>query len=63
MSQSPGHREHPSHRVREQPISQRIRAAVNGDVIAESTAFAQLDTCLEDARLNGFDEDQCGPVI
>jgi hypothetical protein len=34
----------------------------SGDVIAESTAFAQLDRCLEDARQNGFDEDQCGPV-
>jgi uncharacterized protein (DUF427 family) len=43
MSQSPGHREHPSHRVREHPLSERIRAAVNGEVIAESTDVIKVE--------------------
>jgi len=34
----------------------------SGEVIAESSAFTHLDRCLEDARLHGFDEDDCGPV-
>jgi len=34
----------------------------NGAVIAESAAFAQLDQCVENARVNGFEEDDCGPV-
>jgi hypothetical protein len=33
----------------------------SGDLIAESQGFPQLDLCLEDARLHGFDEDDCGP--
>ena len=34
----------------------------SGAVIAESAAFAHLDQCIVDARVNGFDEDDCGPV-
>ena len=34
----------------------------SGAVIAESTAFPHLDLCLEDARRNGFDEEECGPT-
>jgi uncharacterized protein (DUF427 family) len=43
MSRSPGHRDHPEHRVREQPLVERIRVAVNGDVIAESTDVLKVD--------------------
>ena len=31
----------------------------SGAVIAESTAFPHLDSCLADARANGFDDDSC----
>lgn len=34
----------------------------SGEVIAESSAFPRLENCLEDARLHGFEEDDCGPV-
>jgi hypothetical protein len=34
----------------------------SGAVLAESAAFAHLDQCIEDARVNGFEEDDCGPV-
>ena len=43
MSKSPGHREHPEHRVRELPLSERIRVAVNGDVVAESTDVLKVE--------------------
>jgi uncharacterized protein (DUF427 family) len=43
MSISPGHREHPEHRVRERPLSERIRVAVNGDVVAESTDVLKVE--------------------
>ena len=33
----------------------------NGALIAESSAFTQLEHCVEDARQNGFD-DECGPA-
>jgi hypothetical protein len=34
----------------------------SGHVIAESRPFAEMDACVEDARQNGFDEEDCGPV-
>jgi hypothetical protein len=37
MSKSPGHREHPEHEVREQHLTERIRASVGGELLAEST--------------------------
>ena len=43
MSQSPGHRKWPEHRVHEQPIEQRVRALVLGDVIAESTDVIRVE--------------------
>jgi hypothetical protein len=32
----------------------------SGAVIAESSAFPQLNLCMEDARRNGFDDDDGG---
>jgi len=43
MSKSPGHREHPEHRVRERLLSNAVRVAVNGDVIAESTDVVKVE--------------------
>ena len=43
MSKSPGHREHPEHHVRERVLSNAIRVAVNGDVIAESTDVVKVE--------------------
>jgi uncharacterized protein (DUF427 family) len=43
MSKSPGHREHPEHRVRERSLSEPVRVAVNGDVIAESTDVVKVE--------------------
>lgn len=37
MSKSPGHREHPEHEVREQHLTEQIRARVGGELLAEST--------------------------
>ena len=37
----------------------RRTADDSGAVIAASPPFPQLDLCVEDARANGFDEDQC----
>lgn len=34
----------------------------SGALIAESAPFSHLDHCIEDARRNGFDEEDCGPV-
>ena len=34
----------------------------SGEVLAESSGFPRLDTCLEDARRHGFEEADCGPT-
>ena len=36
MKRSPGHRRWPDHKVREEHLDQRIRAKVNGEVVAAS---------------------------
>jgi uncharacterized protein (DUF427 family) len=43
MSQSPGHREHPEHRVKEQRLSERIQALVDGDVVADSNDVIKVE--------------------
>jgi uncharacterized protein (DUF427 family) len=43
MSKSPGHREHPEHRVRERVIGGRISVAINGDVIADSGDVVKVE--------------------
>jgi uncharacterized protein (DUF427 family) len=43
MSKSPGHREHPEHHVRERSLSEPIRVAVDGDVIAESNDVVKVE--------------------
>jgi hypothetical protein len=43
--------------------SWRRTADDSGKVIAESGRFAHLDLCVDDARANGFDEDNCAPLV
>jgi uncharacterized protein (DUF427 family) len=43
MSKSPGHRDHPEHKVREQHLSERIRATIGGDALADSTDVIKVE--------------------
>jgi uncharacterized protein (DUF427 family) len=43
MSKSPGHREHPEHKVLEKPVNERIRASVGGELLADSTAVIKVE--------------------
>jgi len=43
MSKSPGHREHPEHKVLEKHLRERIRASAGGDLLAESTDVIKVD--------------------
>lgn len=43
MSKSPGHQKWPDHKVQEKPFSQRIRVAINGEVVADSSDVIQVD--------------------
>jgi uncharacterized protein (DUF427 family) len=36
MSKSPGHQQHPDHRVREQPVGIWMKVEVNGELVADS---------------------------
>ncbi len=36
MSKSPGHQQHPGHRVAERHLDQRMTVSINGEVIADS---------------------------
>jgi uncharacterized protein (DUF427 family) len=37
MAKSPGHRQHPEHKVEEQRVRERMQAAVDGEIIADSS--------------------------
>ena len=41
--QSPGHREHPEHRVIESPVQGRLRAQLGADVLADSDDVIEVD--------------------
>jgi uncharacterized protein (DUF427 family) len=43
MSKSPGHREHPQHKVLEQRLHERIQASTGGEVLADSTAVIKVE--------------------
>jgi uncharacterized protein (DUF427 family) len=43
MSRSPGHRQHPEHKVLEKPLSDRIRASVGGELLADSTNVIKVE--------------------
>jgi len=43
MSKSPGHREHPEHKVREKRLREHIRASVGGELLADSTDVIKVE--------------------
>ena len=43
MSKSPGHREHPEHKVLEKHVQERIRASVEGELLADSTDVIKVE--------------------
>jgi uncharacterized protein (DUF427 family) len=43
MSKSPGHREHPEHKVLEKHLHERIRASIEGRSLADSTDVIKVD--------------------
>jgi uncharacterized protein (DUF427 family) len=42
MSKSPGHREHPKHRVREARVQARVQARVGDEIVADSDDVIQV---------------------
>lgn len=43
MSKSPGHREHPEHKVEETPAKQTMRVVVDDEIVAESNDVVKLE--------------------
>ena len=43
MSKSPGHREHPEHKVLKQRLSERIQASADGELLADSTDVIKVE--------------------
>jgi uncharacterized protein (DUF427 family) len=43
MDRSPGHRQHPEHKVREERLGQRVQVDINGERIADSMDVIKVD--------------------
>jgi uncharacterized protein (DUF427 family) len=43
MSQSPGHQQHPEHKVQEQRLQQRVKVEVDGTPLADSSDVIRVD--------------------
>jgi uncharacterized protein (DUF427 family) len=43
MAKSPGHREHPDHKVTEHHLDQRVTVEVNGETVASSRHVVRVD--------------------
>ncbi len=43
MSKSPGHREHPEHKVLEKHLHERIRASIGNELLADSTDVIKVE--------------------
>ena len=50
MSKSPGHQQHPDHRVAERHLDQRMTVSINGEVIADSKDVIRVDEDKNPAR-------------
>src|SRR5689334_1359201 len=50
MSKSPGHQQHPDHRVAERHLDQRMTVTINGEVIADSRDVIEVDEDRSPAR-------------
>jgi uncharacterized protein (DUF427 family) len=42
MAKSPGHRQHPEHKVEEQRVQERLQVAVGGEIIADSSDVIEV---------------------
>jgi uncharacterized protein (DUF427 family) len=43
MSKSPGHRAFPDYRVRERPLTKRIKASIDGELLADSSDVVRVE--------------------
>jgi len=43
MGRSPGHREHPGHKIAERPLEERIKVSVDGQTIADSQDVIKVE--------------------
>jgi uncharacterized protein (DUF427 family) len=57
MSRSPGHQQHPDHKVRERHLADRMQVAVNGEIVADSTNVIKVE---EDGSPAMFLQSRCG---
>ncbi|MEX0619821.1 MAG: DUF427 domain-containing protein [Pseudohongiellaceae bacterium] len=51
MTQSPGHRKWPEHKVEEKPMDDPVQVLINGTVVAESSGAIELDEDRHPARI------------
>lgn len=51
MKQSPGHREHPEHKVIEKPLRERLRVSIGDELLAESADVIKVE---EDGHPNRY---------
>ncbi|HEU4620205.1 MAG TPA: DUF427 domain-containing protein [Gammaproteobacteria bacterium] len=42
MAKSPGHRQHPEHKVEEQPVQERLQVAIGGEIVADSSDVIEV---------------------
>jgi uncharacterized protein (DUF427 family) len=50
MSKSPGHQQHPDHKIEEKPFPQKMMVEVDGNVVAESSNVIRVDEDKHPAR-------------
>lgn len=43
MAKSPGHREHPDHKVLEHHVDRRMKVVINGELVADSRDVIEVD--------------------